>query len=48
MIARADKEGQFGLQWEKDPKKQDYNFNTHVSGLMALVAVVPAPLKKER
>lgn len=40
MIANADKDGQYGLQWHKDAKDQDYNFNTHTSGLMMLVAVL--------
>jgi predicted alpha-1,6-mannanase (GH76 family) len=48
MISAADKDGQFGLQWQKDAKEQDYNFNTHTSGLKALVAVVPAPVGKVR
>lgn len=42
MIAGADKDGQFGLQWHKGASGQDYNFNTHTSGLMTLAAAIPA------
>ncbi|HWB06750.1 MAG TPA: glycoside hydrolase family 76 protein [Verrucomicrobiales bacterium] len=46
MIANADKDGQYGLQWHKDAKDQDYNFNTHTSGLIAIVALLPVPQEK--
>jgi len=42
MIAAADKDGQFGVQWQKSAGGQDYNFNAHTSGLMALVAATPS------
>ena len=48
MIAAADKDGQFGVQWQKDAPGQEYQFNSHTSGLMALVAVPRIPPGKSQ
>ena len=40
---QPDKDGQFPASWHAEGKNQKRNFNTDVSGLLALVAVLPAP-----
>ncbi|RYD34797.1 MAG: hypothetical protein EOP86_10115 [Verrucomicrobiaceae bacterium] len=34
-------DGQFAMQWEAGAKDQEYNYNTHLSGLMLLTAGLP-------
>lgn len=35
-----DSQGLMGLQWQPDPEKQEFNFNTQLAGLMELTAVL--------
>ncbi|MES2708161.1 MAG: glycoside hydrolase family 76 protein [Verrucomicrobiota bacterium] len=34
-------DGQFAMQWEAGARDQEYNYNTHLSGLMLLTAQLP-------
>ncbi|HEX2747549.1 MAG TPA: glycoside hydrolase family 76 protein, partial [Verrucomicrobiales bacterium] len=41
MILNAtDKNGQYGVQWRKEPKGQEFNYNTQTAGLAALASLL--------
>ncbi len=46
MLAHSvDKEGQYGIHWQKVEKDQVFNYNTHLSGLTLLTTLLPAEAK---
>jgi hypothetical protein len=40
ILTGTDKNGQYGVQWRKEPKGQEFNYNTHTAGLAALASLL--------
>ena len=42
IMASSQKDKLYPLEWQKPPRAELYNFNTHVSALIALLAAAPS------